>query len=169
LHEAENEFVRNASGIRRPSGSATAQHAVVGRVSFFSAGLAWLALLGDAMKVSHALGFLAIGSVLGLIPQVAPGWCPPSGCAGTSTRELWLHTMSWLQIGLAASCLARRGLSVLASVMKYDPERRSVAVKVPAARMAIESVAVTRPVLAGEHPRTILSLPAGLLDQPRAA
>jgi hypothetical protein len=79
------------------------------------------------MNLNHAFGFLLVGTVFGLLPRFAPGWCPATGVDGTSAREIWLQLMSALLIGVAVSHIARRMLSVLGSLLAYDPQRRRAA------------------------------------------
>jgi len=55
------------------------------------------------MKFGHALGFFAIGLVMMVLPQLAPGLCPRNGFDGTSGRELWLRVMGLLQVALGGS------------------------------------------------------------------
>ncbi len=78
----------------------------------------------EVMNLNHAFGFLFVGTVFGLLPRFAPGWCPATGVDGTSAREIWLQLMSVLLIGVAVSLIVRRTLGVIASLLEYDPQRR---------------------------------------------
>jgi len=74
----------------------------------------------DIMNFKHAVGFLFLGTVLGLLPQMAPGWCQVTGVDNSSTRQLWLQVMSFVQIGLAGGYFFRRLFRYLAVVMEYS-------------------------------------------------
>src|SRR5690606_36796694 len=76
------------------------------------------------MNLNHAFGFLFIGTMFGLLPRFAPDLCPVTGVDGTSAREIWLQLMSALLIGVALVFCAQRLLSMLAVMMKYDPQPR---------------------------------------------
>ncbi len=58
------------------------------------------ARLSTGMKLDAALGFLSIGLVMLVVPQLAPGLCPRNGFDGSSGRELWLYVMGALQVAL---------------------------------------------------------------------
>ena len=107
--------------------------------------------------------------MLGLLPRIVPGWCPPSGVDGSSARELWLQMMSWLNLGLAGRYFAGRLLGMLAVAMAYPP-RPVVAVTTraiapagrrPAMPAAVVAVAVSR--------QPNLALERGLLAQGQIA
>lgn len=120
------------------------------------------------MNLNHAFGFLFVGTVFGLLPRFAPGWCPPTGIDGTSARELWLQLMSALLIGIAVLHLARRMLTLAASLLEYDGGRRAVQVTY----VLNKAAATSRPVRARRPqlvPARVSALPAGLLEQRRAA
>lgn len=133
------------------------------------------------MNFKHAVGFLFLGTMLGLLPRIAPGWCHVTESEFASTRELWLQTMSFVQLGLAGVYFIRRLAAYLASVMEYSVIAVPVQEQLPDAvgemAFAVEEIAVVpirRPALAARlRPRSMLPLPvafksAGLLDQ-RAA
>lgn len=110
------------------------------------------------MKLNHAFGFLLLGTVFGLLPRFAPGWCPVTGVDGTSARELWLQLMGAVQIGVALAHIGRRSWCTGASFLAY-------AAQLPLAAAENE--------LAGERgsqrrPAPVEAFPAGLLEQQRA-
>jgi hypothetical protein len=109
------------------------------------------------MNLRHAVGFLLVGSVLALIPRIAPGWC----VAGTTgAREAWLQMMSLIQIGMALSHFARRGFRALVALMEYNPQQMSAAVAVPVIGVLAEASQVA--IRARERARTFLPRPKGL-------
>lgn len=73
------------------------------------------------MKIFHALGFLTVGILLSLLPQIAPGWFLPSVVTGESPRDLWTAFMSWLQIGIGTIGLIGRSLPLLGRLLRYEP------------------------------------------------
>jgi len=116
-----------------------------------------------SMNFRHAVGFLFVGLTLGLIPRIAPGWCLP-GINGTSSRVLWLETMSVLQIGMAVTCMTRRAFAALTTLMEYDPRRAAAA----AAAALPHAMARAR-----ERAQNLLPMPnslkTGLLEQQTGA
>ncbi len=126
------------------------------------------------MNLNHAFGFLFVGTIFGLVPRFAPGWCPPTGLDGTSARELWLQLMSALLIGVALVFCAQRALSVLASILEYDPTRRALAANVPAVPAIADGTEVVQPLPARVRGGRVVPVAAtafqrGLLEQRRAA
>lgn len=107
-----------------------------------------------------------VGALLGLLPRVAPGWCPPNGIDGSSARELWLHVMSWLNLGLAGRFFAGRVLGALALLMEYPPRPVTVS-----ARASVTMVArpATPVVAAAASRRPKLGLQPALLAQGQIA
>ena len=117
------------------------------------------------MNFRNALGFFAVGAVLALIPRFAPGWCPATGADGSSTREIWLQIMSFVQLGLGVSYFAHRTLLGLASLLEYAPQSAFAS-----ATESRPAVPVVRPALAKPALSPIgAALKGGLLDQRRAA
>lgn len=128
----------------------------------------------------RALGFLVTGAVLGFIPRLAPSWCPLTGVDGSSTRELWLHLMGTLQIGIAMVYFLQRAVSALGNVMEYNPNPQRAAglgqfSYEPQPMLSPRPAPVLRRpnTLAHARRRAVLPLPvafkAGLLEQRRAA
>ncbi|HYP18300.1 MAG TPA: hypothetical protein VEQ65_13895 [Opitutus sp.] len=127
------------------------------------------------MNLNHAFGFLFVGTVFGLLPRFAPGWCPANGVDGTSAREIWLQLMSALLIGVAVCYIIQRACSALASMLEYDPQQAEAAV------WRDESFAQARPATVAQaagasasRPGTVLPVAAaafrtGLLEQRPAA
>jgi|HubBroStandDraft_6_1064221.scaffolds.fasta_scaffold2904020_1 hypothetical protein len=68
------------------------------------------------MNAKNALGFLAFGAFMSLLPKVAPGWFPPDGVDGTSGRAIWMASMGLVQSALGSCYLARH--------FAIDPLRR---------------------------------------------
>lgn len=99
------------------------------------------------MKLSHAFGFLTVGLLLGLLTQLAPEWSR----AGSGAGELWLRTMSWLQVGMAACVFASKALGVLARRMRYPGPALAGTVTAGAGRIAAATAAA-----AGREPRALL-------------
>lgn len=114
------------------------------------------------LNLNHAFGFLVVGTLFGLLPRFAPGWCPPTGVDGSSAREIWLQLMSALLIGIAVFHCGSRVLSAVASWMEYDPSRR-----------AVKPVRVRPAMAARMRTAKILPMPAslrsGMLEQRPAA
>jgi len=134
------------------------------------------------MNFKHAVGFLFLGTIVGLMPRLAPGWCHVTDIGSASARELWLQFMSFVQIGLAGAYFFRRVCAYLGTVMEYDfatstGYRQSTADAMGELAVATEEIAMVsmrRPALAVRlRPQTILPLPvafkSGLLEQRRAA
>lgn len=127
------------------------------------------------MNLNHAFGFLFVGTLFGLLPRFAPGWCPPTGVDGSSARELWLQMMSALLIGVALVYCAQRALNVLASMLEYDPQRRASAMARPAfPAVADGTEVVLQPQTANVRTGRLVPVPAaafrrGLIEQRRAA
>ncbi len=144
-------------------------------VSGRAGGLAQRALNNHSMNLNHAFGFLLVGTVFGLLPRFAPGWCPPTGVDGTSAREIWLQLMSALLIGVAVSHLARRTLAVIVSLLEYDPQRRRAGAQFDGA-VGHEALVLNKAAIRAARPRLPKLLPvpvnafqAGLLEQRPAA
>jgi hypothetical protein len=74
------------------------------------------------MKLSHALGFFAIGTVMLILPRFAPGLCPRNGFDGSSGRELWLQVMGMLQTGLGVSGFMRSAWAAVLDAIETWPE-----------------------------------------------
>jgi len=126
------------------------------------------------MNLNHAFGFLFVGTIFGLLPRFAPGWCPPTGVDGTSAREIWLQLMSALLIGVALVYCAQRALGALATMLEYDPERRAAAIERPALPAVADGTEiVAEPRLArvrgGQLVPVSAALRRGLIEQRRAA
>lgn len=102
--------------------------------------------LSSMMKTRHAFGFLLLGFALSIVPGLAPGWFPPAGIDGTSTRELWLQFMSWTLWVFGSVQVGGQLLGIAAKLLEYHPEQaRTVAlpvrrpVHVPAAFAATQA------------------------------
>jgi|GEM_PF-2632405 hypothetical protein len=126
------------------------------------------------MNLNHAFGFLFVGTIFGLLPRFAPGWCPPTGLDGTSAREIWLQLMSALLIGVAVVYCAQRALSGLAAMLEYKPQRRAVAVEVPVVPAIADGTEMVLPKPVRVRGGRVLPVPAvafrrGLIEQQRAA
>ncbi len=132
------------------------------------------------MNFKHAVGFLFLGTLVGLMPRLAPGWC--HGIGGAGARELWLQFMSFVQIGLAGVYFFRRVCTYLATVMEYSLTTSAANQQHTADAMGdfaiageeVAAVSMRRPALAARlRSPTILPLPvafkSGLLEQRRAA
>ncbi|HWL15829.1 MAG TPA: hypothetical protein VNR00_09500 [Opitutus sp.] len=128
------------------------------------------------MNMNHAFGFLFVGTVFGLLPRFAPGLCPV-GLDGSSARELWLQLMSAVLIGVAVISIGQRVLSVLASMLEYDPRRVASQPELetmPVGAQAIEIAAVRPAMVRRVRPGKLIPVPVaalrtGLLEQQRAA
>lgn len=130
------------------------------------------------MNFRHAVGFLVIGTVSGLVPRMAPGLFEAVGADGSSGRVLWLQLMSWVQIGLAGGFFLQRVLAAAAMVMEHDSQRATVASEaLPETVPAPDASAVVlmrQPTLALRmRSRAVMVVPvvlkAGLLEQRQAA
>ncbi|ACB74854.1 hypothetical protein [Opitutus terrae] len=100
------------------------------------------------MNFKHAIGFMIIGAVFGLLPSLVPEWCPATGPDGSSTRALWLGLMSTVMISIALSYFGRRILGSLALLLEHGPagaeEEAVPAFEVPAAEELAALVRVAR-------------------------
>lgn len=142
------------------------------------------------MNFKHAVGFLFLGTVLGLMPRLAPGWCHVTSLESASTRELWLQFMSFVQIGLAGVYFLGRLGIYFATVMEtpttlkpayaYNQLPDEIGESAFALEHEAQPVAwapvrrVARPALVARRRRqTVLPIPvafeSGLLEQSRAA
>ena len=74
-----------------------------------------------SMKLINSLGFLSIGSVLFLLPELAPSLCP-TDMFGNSVRETWLHLMGLTQVVIGASFMMRKAGAELAGWLERWPE-----------------------------------------------
>lgn len=132
------------------------------------------------MNFKHAVGFLFLGTVFGLMPRIAPGWSHVTSVDSLSTRELWLQVMSFVQIGLAGVYFFGRVCAYFASVMEFTTasglrDRHpdfAGDYAVPSEEFAV--VPMRRPVVAPRlRPAAILPIPvafkSGLIEQRRAA
>ena len=50
------------------------------------------------MNNRNAWGFVSFGTVMSLLPLLAPAWFPPTGIDGASTRAIWLEVMGVFQL-----------------------------------------------------------------------
>ena len=75
----------------------------------------------SSMKLINSLGFLSIGSVLFLLPELAPSLCP-ADMFGNSVRETWLHLMGVTQIAIGASFMVRKAGAEFAGWLERWPE-----------------------------------------------
>jgi hypothetical protein len=131
------------------------------------------------MNFKHAVGFLILGTLFGLLPRWFPELCSATGTFGSSARELWLELMSFVQVGLAGGYLALRMCSAVGSMLEYVPETVAAteASDFDDIVVAAEPVVVTpvrRPALPARlGARAIIDLPAtikaGLLEPRQAA
>lgn len=127
------------------------------------------------MNFKQAIGFMMLGTVFGMLPSLAPGWCPPNGVDGSSTRGLWLEFMSTVLIGIAMIYFARRVLANLVVLLESTPASGELALDaaVPV-NGGIEAAVAAREIVPSHRrrPRGILPLPVSLdavLLEPRRA
>lgn len=129
------------------------------------------------MNFLHAFGFLVTGVISGLLPRWFPGLCEATGVDGSSTRELWLQVMSFVQVSLAGYYFLYRVCAWLGEVMPFTPAldetvaplpRPAVAARVAAPAWRRVSTGQTR-VRPAILPLPVAAFDAGLLDQRRAA
>lgn len=127
------------------------------------------------MNFKHAVGFLAVGTLCGLLPRLVPGWFEATGTDGSSARALWLLVMSWVQIGIAATYFAQRAMAAAAVILAHGMQQgtlEAAQVEVPFDESEIAPLP-RRPMPARLRERKVIPMPAvlktGLLDQPRAA
>ena len=73
------------------------------------------------MKRINSLGFLFVGSVMFLLPQLVPSLCPKD-LFGHSIRETWLHVMGLTQMGIGSAFLVKRAGVEFASWLERWPE-----------------------------------------------
>ena len=50
------------------------------------------------MNNRNAWGFVSFGTVMSVLPLLAPAWFPPTGIDGTSARAIWLEVMGVVQL-----------------------------------------------------------------------
>ncbi len=79
------------------------------------------------MNPANALGFLASGALMGLLPRLFPGWFPPNGFDGTSARALWMEAMGLVQGALGATYLVKNYL--ILPVLRWSASRPAPAEK----------------------------------------
>jgi hypothetical protein len=65
------------------------------------------------MTKANALGFLALGSVMVLLPTLCPGLFPHTAVDGSSTRALWTGTMGAVQLVIAIATLGGGWIAAL--------------------------------------------------------
>src|SRR5215216_2679180 len=82
------------------------------------------------MKLINSLGFLSIGSVMFLLPQLAPSLCP-TDMFGDSIRETWLHVMGLTQVVIGGSFLVRKAGAEFAGWLERWPELLEVQPSAP--------------------------------------
>jgi hypothetical protein len=75
------------------------------------------------MTTANACGFLFLGLLMLLVPPAVPAWFPPNVPFGSSTSELWLAFMGWVNDAIGAWFLACNELRPLAErVLAWRPE-----------------------------------------------
>lgn len=87
------------------------------------------------MNSANAVGFVALGLALWLLPSVAPAWFPHSAVDGSSTRALWLEVMGLVQLGLGASYLLNQYVRIGRGRQSAPTETAAV----PQAASAVEA------------------------------
>jgi hypothetical protein len=125
------------------------------------------------MNFRHALGFVCVGVLLARLPQLAPHWLGLQTVDGSSTREIWLRIMSWVQLGIGGGYLAGRVLNALAGLLAFTPPAPEEVVSAAVAPRVVPLRTVRARSVAPQLDRPALPLPtafdAGLLESQRAA
>lgn len=102
----------------------------------------------EPMNFKHAIGFMVVGAVFGLLPTLAPSWCPATGVDGSSTRALWLEVMSTVLITIAMAHFGRRILASVATLLEQGrrvADEATPAFEMPSAEEVATLVARRRP------------------------
>lgn len=97
------------------------------------------------MNFKHAVGFLMVGTMFGLLPRFFPAWCS-GGMGGANTRELWLQVMSFVQVGLAGGFFLGRASSAIASMLEYLPSTVAIDADSPDAVDAEDTFEIPEPI-----------------------
>jgi hypothetical protein len=63
----------------------------------------------NTMNLPNAIGLLALGILMRMLPIIAPSWVPVDPTLGTSARELWLILTGYVIGGTGAAWLLREG------------------------------------------------------------
>ncbi len=113
------------------------------------------------MNSANAIGFVALGLAMWLLPSVAPAWFPPAAVDGSSTRALWLEVMGLVQLGCGASY-------VIHQYARIGRRRQSnpAAIAVPQAPSTLEAelgatLAAVSLAQANEHATSAAAEPVG--------
>lgn len=59
------------------------------------------------MNTKSALGFLAVGIAMKILPGLEPSWFPPNGPDGSNAGALWLMWMGMIEAAIGAGYLIR--------------------------------------------------------------
>jgi hypothetical protein len=81
------------------------------------------------MNAKNALGFLALGALMGLLPRFFPGCFPIDGVDGSSGREIWMESMGFIQAALG-SCYLAKHYAVL-PMLRWNATRSAAEKPVP--------------------------------------
>ena len=73
------------------------------------------------MKLTHSLGFLLLGGVMALLPQLAPSLSAAEFYRG-DTRAIWLHLMGLVQVGIGLGYILSKAAGDLAAWLERWPE-----------------------------------------------
>lgn len=87
------------------------------------------------MNSANAIGFVALGLAMWLLPSVAPAYFPHSAVDGSSTRALWLEVMGLFQLGLGLVYLVNQYAHVARGRQSAPTETAGV----PQAAAAVEA------------------------------
>jgi hypothetical protein len=125
------------------------------------------------MNFRHALGFVCVGVLLARVPHLAPHWLGLPSVDGSTTREIWLRVMSWVQLGIGGGYLAGRLLNAIAGLLAFTPPAPEEVVSAAVAPRVVPLRTVRARSTVPVVPRPALPLPAsfdaGLLESRRAA
>src|SRR5690348_12389633 len=59
------------------------------------------------MNTGNAIGFIAFGALMWLLPHVAPAWFPANGVDGSSARALWLQLIGGVEAAIGVGFVFR--------------------------------------------------------------
>jgi hypothetical protein len=90
------------------------------------------------MNILHALGFFVIGLAMVMLPELAPGFAPPSVVFG-NVAEVWLEFMGGVMFLIGSGYTAK---GIAAELPKPGPRQKSPAMA-PAKARAQSALAST--------------------------
>ena len=117
--------VRNV-GRTRLAGATAKFHATAGvALAASSASLARASLYArPCMRIANAIGFSLFGTLMWLLPIIAPGLFPRQAVDRTSAHAMWLQLLAVAHAAIATSILFRRFAPVVERWLMAEPHLR---------------------------------------------